>query len=123
MWIRRTTDAFLAVVVQTDGRHFVDPIVLSRHQLLTGRADAAYQPERRPVLARPVRAVRPVHHVRHAFAHGGRGVGGEQIGGDPRHVDVAVGGDPCVVHGRDDTPTGRALTWGRASGNVPDHSQ
>src|SRR5947207_10465662 len=111
--------ALLDVLVSPYRSHLVDTIVLSRDELLPRRADAADQPERRPVLAGPVRAVRAVHHEGHALAHGRRGVGGEEVGRDPRHVDVTVGGNPCVVHAGDDTPVRCALTWLAASGNVP----
>src|SRR4030095_2109539 len=96
--IGRPPDTLLAVVVQPDRGHLVDAVVLPGHQLGAAGADAADQTERRPVLAGPVRTVRAVDDERHALAQRRRGVGREQVVRNPRHVDVAVGGDPRILH-------------------------
>src|SRR5262249_60766287 len=114
--------AFVAVAGERCRRHLVDPIVLPGDELLTGRADTADEAERRPVLARPVRTVRAVDHVRHPLAHGGRGVGGEEVGGNPRHVDVAGGGGSWGVHGSGGNPAGGLLTCLAVFGVVAAHS-
>src|SRR5213594_1757251 len=55
-------------------------------------------PNEPPFLAGPVRTVGPVRDVWHARLHLRGGVRREQVGRDPRKVDVAVGGDSRVAH-------------------------
>src|SRR2546428_616864 len=88
----------LAVVVEPGRRHHVHPTVLPGHVLRARRPDAADEPERRPLLGRPLQSVGPFHDVGHAVLHERRGVRGEEIRREPGHVDVTVGRDPRVAH-------------------------
>src|SRR4029450_1903554 len=58
------TDPFLAVVVEAGRRHDVDTLVLSRHVLRAGRADAAHEPERGALLGGPLGPAGGLHGVR-----------------------------------------------------------
>src|SRR5439155_4187184 len=98
VWIGRPPRTLLAVLVQPDRGHLVDAVVLAGNQLLAARAHAPDQAERGAVLAGPVGPVGAVDDVRHAIAQRCRGVRREQVVGDPRHVDMAVSGDPGIVH-------------------------
>src|SRR5947207_474914 len=65
---------------------------------LGSMAHAVQHAERSPVLAGPERAVGAVLHERHALLQGRRRVAREEVGREHGQIDVAVGGDPRVVH-------------------------
>jgi hypothetical protein len=96
--VGQTANPPAAVVVETGRRHAIGAVDLPRHVLAAGRAHPVHQPELAALLRHPDRALGSVGDERHAVTHGRGGIRGEEIGRQPRQIDVAVGGDDLIVH-------------------------
>src|SRR6185503_12121196 len=103
--VGQAADSALAVLVQPGRGHAVGAVDLAGYVLPSGRAHAVHQPEIGAALGHPLRAVGTGGDVRHALAHGRRGVFGEQLRRQPAEVHVTIGGDHFVAHG------GVSISW------------
>src|SRR5260370_16152521 len=94
-------DALLAVVIEAGRGHAVGAMDDARHVFAPGRAHAVHQAELGAFGRYPFRSLGAVDHVRHALLERRRGVLGAEGRRQPDQVDMAVGGDDVVLHGRD----------------------
>ena len=100
MRVAGTALAALARVVEPGFGHLVDPVVLARDERRANRADGAGNPHLNPGLGDPPLAVGAILDKGHAVAQLARGARGEQIGRQPRQIEMAIGGNPAVLHGK-----------------------
>jgi len=114
MRVTGAVSALLGVVVKADLIHLVDPMVLAGDVFRAARADAIHQTEIRAVAGDPMRPVRSIDDMRHLISQGARGVLHEQLRRHARHVEVAIGGDALVLHGR----SLRGHAWARLGRTV-----
>ena len=98
MRVAATTDVPLAVLVHAGLGHLVDPMVLTRNKGRAARPDTVLQSEIGAVLGDPLRPLRPVLDIGHALLEVAPRFGHEQVGRHPRHVEMAIGRDPAVLH-------------------------
>ena len=100
MRVARPPDPLLAVLVQTGGRHHVDPELLAGDVLRARGAHAARQAEGGSVVGDPSPPVRPVGDVGHPILQRPGRLRHEQVRGQPDEVEVTVRRDPVVAHAR-----------------------
>ena len=98
--VGQAANALLAVVVEAGRGHAVGAVDDARHVFAAGRAHAVHQAELGALGAHPFGALRAFDHMRHAVLEGGGGIAGEQVGRQPDQVDMSIGGDDIVLHGR-----------------------
>ena len=98
MRVAAAPDVALAVLVHAGLGHLVDPVVLPRDKGRAARPDTVLQPEIGAVLGDPLRPLRPVLDIGHALLQLAARLGHEQVGRHPRHVEMAIGRDPAVLH-------------------------
>ena len=98
--VGNAADVLLAVLVELGFRHQIGARVRARHVFRARGADAVFESEGGAVLARPIGSVRPVRDIGHAVLHRRRRLGHEKIGRHPAQIDVAIGGNTVVFHGR-----------------------
>src|SRR5438046_8482089 len=72
----------------------------ARHVLAAGRAHAVHKAELGALGRHPFGSLGAVDDMRHAVFQRCRGVLGEEVGRQPDQVDMAIGGDDVVFHGR-----------------------
>src|SRR5579859_1992029 len=98
MRIADATDVLLAILEQAGLGHDIDAAVLSGDQFGAAGADAVLEAEIRTALGDPHRPIGAIGHIRHSVLQFARRVLDEQRRRHPRHIEVAVGGDPIIAH-------------------------
>src|SRR5215472_17353062 len=90
--------ALLGIREQAVLGHDVDPHVLPGNVLRAARPDPVQQAESGAVLGDPLRTVRTVRDIGHAFFQFAPRLRDEKVGWHPRHVEMAIGRDSAVLH-------------------------
>src|SRR5262249_60493840 len=92
--------------VEAGLEHPLDVLGKSALDAVEAEAEAAVHPELL-VLGEPAGPVVGLPHLRRPVAELRRPVLDPQVAGHPGHIDVAVGGDDLVAHGRERSSTNR----------------
>ena len=98
MRVGRAANVLLSVLEEAELGHLVDAIVLAGDIGRTARTDAVFEPEIGAVFGDPLRTLRPVLDIGHAVLEIAARLRDEQIRRHPRHIEVAVGRYPAVLH-------------------------
>ena len=91
-------DFLLLRIVQPGRGHAIGTVDFARFVEPPSRAHPAIETEGGAVLGHPFAAARSVGDIGHALLERGGGVGGEQVGRQPDHIDMAIGRDDVVFH-------------------------
>src|SRR5439155_9159446 len=99
MRVARAALAALASFVEAGLGHLVDPVILTRDKRRADRADRAGNAHDDAGLCHPARPFGAVLDIGHALLQLARRLRDEQLGWQPRQVEMAIGRDAAVLHG------------------------
>src|SRR5213594_742382 len=95
------TDAALAVLVETRRRHSIGAVDASGNVFPARRAHPAGHAQAGAPVGDPDRPTRPFLRVRHPIFQTRGCPGREEVGREPAEIEMAIGGDHFVFHGRE----------------------